>query len=184
MSLDNKAMKVMFTISVILNVLALGAAGGMVYKQWSHAPYRALSSEMSPEGHNIVARTMQTAFKEGRGDMKKARAIKKQISQILSAKDFDAEAFDAKAETLHKIMSNMGKRRIDVTRDLAADLSQADRKVLAERFEKGFHGHDKKSRKKKPHAFMKEDQDRIKKGVRPLSGPDLPDDMPPPPSGR
>ena len=31
---------------------------------------------------------------------------------------------------------------------------------------------------------MKEDQDRIKKGVRPLSGPDLPDDMPPPPSGR
>lgn len=183
MSMNTKAMKTIFTVSVVLNVLLLGAAGGLAYKHWNDKPYRAIYAEMSPEARNIVARTMQNAFRDGREDMKQARAIKKDIRAILAAPEFDAEAFDAQAEKLHGIMSNMGHKRIAVTKDLAAQLSQQDRKVLAEKFSKGFRGYDKKGGKGKPHAFLK-DQDNAPervKGVRPLRDPDLPEDMPPQP---
>lgn len=185
MSMNTKAVKVIFTVSVILNVLLLGAAGGLAYKHWNDKPpYHAIHAEMSPEARNIVARTMQNAFRDSRADMKEARAIKKDIRAIMVAPEFDAEAFDAKAEKLHSIMSAMGHKRIDITKDLAAQLSQDDRKVLAEKFSKGFRGHDKKGSKETPHAFLKDQEkppERIK-GVRPLRDPKMPADMPPQPA--
>ncbi len=185
MSMNTNAMKIIFTVSVILNVLLLGAAGGLAYKHGSDKPYHAIHADMSPEGRNVVARAMQNAFRDGREVMQEARAIKKDIRAILTAPEFDAQAFDAKAEELHDIMSAMGHKRIDVTKDLAAQLSQEDRKVLAEKFSKGFRGYDKKGMKGKAHGFLKEDEndasERIK-GVRPLRDPDLPEGMPPQPA--
>lgn len=186
MSMNVKAMKTIFTVSVILNVLLLGAAGGVAYKYWSRdKSYHAIHAEMSPEARNIVARTMQTAFRDGREDMKRARSIKKDIRIILAAPEFDADAFDAKAEALHSIMSKMGHKRIDITKELAAQLSQEDRKALAEKFSKGFRGHDKKGPKGKPHSFFKAQDEKVPeriKGVRPLHDPDLPKNMPPQPA--
>lgn len=183
-----RKMKMLFTLSVIVNVLLLGTAGGMAYKHWSQEPYSEVYADMSPEARNIVARTMQTAFRDGREEMKKAREVKKEIRAILSAETFDAEAFDAQAEKLHTIMSGMGHKRIDVTKELAEQLSQADRKVLAEKFSKGFHGRDRRGgHKGRPHEFLKEqerdagDDIAVKKGVRPMETPELPKDMPPPP---
>lgn len=184
MSMDIKAVKVIFTVSIILNVLLLGGAGGLAYKHWNDKPYHAMHEEMSPESRNIVARTMQNAFRDSRADMKEARAIKKDIRALMVAPEFDAEAFDAKAEKLHGIMSAMGHKRIDITKELAAQLSQDDRRVLAEKFSKGFRGHDKKGSKETPHAFLKDQEkpsERIK-GVRPLRDPEMPVDMPPQPA--
>ena len=47
MSMNTNAMKIIFTVSVILNVLLLGAAGGLAYKHGSDKPYRAIHA---PEG--------------------------------------------------------------------------------------------------------------------------------------
>lgn len=179
MSQMSNNMRMIFTISIILNVLLIGWAAGMAYKHYTYNPMQKMQAEMSPEARNIVARTMQKAFREGREEMKKARAVKKDIKAILSAPEFDAEAFDAKAKTLSEIMRGMGQRRIEVTKELASQLSAADRKVLSERFSRGFHGHDKKTGKDRPHAFLK-DHDRKDESAY-TDGPDLPEDMPPAP---
>lgn len=193
----NGKIKTLFTVSVIFNLLLLGAVGGMAYKHFSPPPFKEVYTEMSPEARNIVARTMQAAFRDGRAGMESAREIKTSIREILSAETFDAEAFDAQAEKLHTIMSAMGHKRIEVTKELAQQLSQEDRKVLAEKFAKGFHGHDRRHHKGKPHSFMDDHkghsqavEDGEGKDRRAATGalepaeppaPVMPDDMPPPP---
>lgn len=179
MSNMSKRMKVIFTISVLLNVILIGVIGGHALKRWSDNPLHQMQAEMSPEARHIVARTMQAAFRDGKGKMREARNVKKEIRAILAAEEFDADAFDAQAMKLHEIMSGMGQKRISITKDLAEQLSLEDRKVLAERFSRGFRGHDKGKSSKRPHAFLK-DQERGN-NVMPEGGPDLPKDMPPQP---
>ena len=179
MSNMSKRMRAIFTVSVLLNVIFLGVAGGHVFKRWADNPLHQMQEDMSPEARHIVARKMQAAFREGKDEMRQARNVKKEIQSILAAEDFDADAFDAQATKLHKIMSGMGQKRIAVTKELAEQLSAEDRKVLAERFTRGFRGHDKGKSGKRPHAFLK-DQERGNNGM-PEGGPDLPESMPPQP---
>lgn len=179
----SKKMKIIFTLSVILNVLLIGwAAGEAVHKFRKHDPVQKIARDMSPEGRHIVAKTMQSAFREGRGKMRDMRKAKKEIKQILTAEEFDAEAFEIAAEKMHAMFAEMGKKRVEVTKQLAMQLSKEDRETLADGFSKGFHGrgHNKGD---KPRAFLKEFEkanDEAKR-QRVEKGPELPSDMPPQP---
>lgn len=179
----SKKMKIIFTLSVLLNVLLVGwAAGEAIHKFNKHNPAEKIARDMSPEGRHIVAKTMQNAFREGRGKMRDMRKTKDEIKKILTAEEFDPEAFEVAAEKMHKMFSEMGQKRTAVTKELAGQLSQADREKLAEGFSKDFHGRGKKDGDK-PAAFLKEFEkarEKIKK-ERMEKGPELPDDMPPQP---
>ena len=97
------------------------------------------------------------------------------------AEEFDAEAFEEVAEKMHEMRSEMGEKRIDITKELAMKLSREDRMTLAKKFDRGFHGG--YSKDKKRHSFLKE-FDKTKDGKdlqMPKSGPALPEDMPPQP---
>lgn len=182
----NKGMKLFFTLSIILNVMLLGIGGGMIYKHYSHSPVEDMHAEMSPEARHIVARTMQNAFRDGRETMEQARQAKKELKDIIAAETFNADLFSVQAEKLQAIKSEMSKKRIDVTKELAAQLSQADRKILAEKFSKGYHGHSKDHKKsgKEPHSFLTEQgaaSNTAKDAVKPVESPELPDNMPPQP---
>lgn len=185
MSSMGNGMKAFFTVSILLNIMLVGVGGGMAYQHFTHDPADHISREMSPEARHIVARTMQNAFRDGRATMEQAREIKKEVKAVLSAEVFDDQKFMEEAQKMQDIKREMGKRRIEVTRDLAKQLSQDDRKILAERFSKGFHGYDgQKKGKKHPHAFLKEheckpDQADAQDDKRP--DVELPEDMPPQP---
>lgn len=179
----SKKMKIIFTLSVILNVLLIGwAAGEAIHKFKGYDPVEKVARDMSPEGRHIVAKTMQNAFREGRDRMREMRSAKKEIKSILTAEEFDAQAFEAAAEKMHSMFAEMGKKRIEVTKELAAQLSREDRAKLADGFSKGFHGRSKKG-SDKPHEFLKEfDKEKAQERQEMLrNGPDLPDDMPPQP---
>ncbi len=182
----SRRMKMIFTISVLFNILLLGVAGGIAYQHCKDPYMETMQEAMSPEGRNIVARTMQQAFREGRDDMESARDAKKEIRAIISAEEFDEVAFDDAAKNLGGIMRGMGEKRIAVTKELAMQLSQEDRVVLAIKFSKGFHGGHYKIKREKygpPLHFLKEQSDGERvKGVRPMEAPELPGDMPPPPA--
>lgn len=156
-----KAIKIAFTVSVLLNIVLIGVFAGSVLKRMGDDPLHAVHAEMSPEARHIVARKMQSAFRDNRDEMKKAREAKKAVRDILSAEEFDAEAFAAKAKEMHDIRMKMGLRRIGVTQDLAEQLSQEDRKVLANRFATGFRGAKNRNgeRSKESYTFLKEHEE-------------------------
>ncbi|MFN3701030.1 MAG: periplasmic heavy metal sensor [Alphaproteobacteria bacterium] len=154
-----KAMKIFFTVSVLLNIALIGVFAGSALKRMGDDPLRSVHAEMSPEARHIVAREMQSAFRDNRAEMQKAREVKKAVRDILSAEEFDAEAFEAKAMEMHDTRTKMGLRRIEVTKELASKLSQEDRKVLATRFSSGFRGaknRNGKQRSRESYTFLKE----------------------------
>ena len=99
----SKKIKILFTISVLLNVILIGLVAGHSVKRWSDHPMERAMKEMSPEGRHIVARKLQSAFRYGRDEMKKMRATKKELKNILMAEEFDAEAFEEAAEKMSKM---------------------------------------------------------------------------------
>jgi uncharacterized membrane protein len=154
-----KAMKIFFTVSVLLNIALIGVFAGSALKRMNDDPLRSVHAEMSPEARHIVARKMQSAFRDNRAEMQKAREAKKAVRDILSAEEFDAEAFEAKAMEMHDTRTKMGLRRIEVTKELASQLSQEDRKVLASRFASGFRGAknpNSQERSRESYTFLKE----------------------------
>jgi uncharacterized membrane protein len=182
MSASNKGLKALFTLSILLNVLLLGIGGGMAYQHFSHEPAEHIYREMSPEARHIVARTVQNAFREGRETMGEARECKKNLRAIIAAENFDEDKFVAEAQRMQSIKAEMGKKRIEVTLELAKQLSQEDRKVLAERFAKGFHDYDGKGKKDKhAHGFSKKQTQGVNNDAGRSKNVDLPEDMPPQP---
>lgn len=184
----SKKMKIIFTLSVILNVLFIGlVAGKAVHKFRDHSPVEKIAKDMSPEGRHIVARTMQNAFREGRDKMKEMRKTKDEMKKIITADEFDPEAFEEQAEKMHSMFAEMGQKRIEVTKELAGQLSKEDRVKLAEGFAKGFHGRGKKD-EGRTHEFLKELEKRKERFMERRNkvenkdeGPDMPEDMPPQP---
>lgn len=184
----SKSIKIIFTISIVLNVLLLGAMAGQTFHKLGDRKDRLerMTQEMSPEGRHVVAKTMQKAFRDGRDKMRSMRQSKQDVKDILGAEEFDAEAFESAASKMQEMMIKAGDRRIQVTKELAEQLSQEDRKQLAGHFAKGFRGHNPKAVKGKTHNFLKGFEERRKERRERLNansdeGPKLPDDMPPQP---
>ena len=183
----SKSLKIIFTLSIILNVLLLGVIAGHTYKKWNDDPIEQAMDEMSPEGRNIVARKIQAAFREGRDEMRSMRQSKKQLQSLLTAEEFDASAFEEEALKLHELIKEKGFKRIEITKELAQELSLEDRKVLAKRFSKGFHGGKRSHGGKKPHEFLEKlekyenDNPADDRSDLLKDGPELPEGMPPQP---
>lgn len=178
----SKKIKIIFTLSIILNVLLMGVIGGHSYKRWSKTPYENVRKELSPESRHVMARSVQNSFRENLDKMKESRALKKEIRNILAEEEFDAQKFEELAIEMESIRSDLAMSRLELTKDLASKFSFEDRKKLMPFLMKGFHG--AKGKNKKPHEFLEEfnNRDYRPRGSKtPKIEPSMPDEMPPMP---
>lgn len=136
----SKTLKIIFTVSIILNVLLSGAVGGVIYKEWRYHPWHEIKKELSPEAKNLVARSFQQGRREAGPSIREAMSDRRELVKILEAKEFDAEKFQAKAEELQKIQGKLTDIKIEATLELARELSYEDRKKLAENIARTFSG--------------------------------------------
>jgi len=154
-----KRIKILLIGSLIFNVLFLGLIGGHFYKKWSSHPWHEVKKELSPETRNVVGRTFQSAFREIRplgNDARKARA---DLVKILSADEFDAEAFDKAAGKLVGVRDKMTVIKIQATKDIASNLSVAERRKMANRMAKMVGGgHERRVKRHRKPQMIKPDR--------------------------
>ncbi len=155
-SLFDSRMKAIITVSLILNVLLIGGFGGHVYKRWSSHPWHQVKKELSPETRSVIGRTFQSAFREIKPLGNDARKVRAELVKILSANEFDADAFDKAAEKMRGIRSEMSAIKIQATKDAASQLSVEERRKMADRMAKMVGGgHERRvKRHRKPHMIM------------------------------
>ncbi len=127
------SIKFIFTLSLLLNVVLLGYIGRHEYDTWEHHPWQETREALSPEARNLVARTFQSAFREIREAGDKARKIRSDLVDILSAPAFDPKAFDKTAKKLMDSRQIITALKIKATKQVAEDLSPEDRAKMAER---------------------------------------------------
>ncbi len=157
-----KRIKILLISSLVLNVLVLGVVGGHVYKRWADHPWHQVKQELSPETRNVVGRTFQGAFREIRplgNDARKARA---ELVKVLSAKEFDGDAFDKVAQRLVDVRGDMAALKIQATKDVASQLSVEERRKMADRMAKMVGGgHERRvKRHRRPEMIMPDKKPR------------------------
>lgn len=132
----NKKLKILFTVSVIFNVLLLGIHSGMAYKHVSDKPWHKVRESLAPETKHVMARQ----FQKNRSDMKpiisEARAQKKAVLRVLQAENFDQDKFEREVKKLQKLQGKVRGYKAQSVGELAAQLSLEERTKLSGFFSK------------------------------------------------
>lgn len=144
----NRRKKLIFTISILLNIIFAGVGAGLAFKYCRDMP---VPGDLSPEGQHSTARI----FQEGRQDamplihdLKKQRKI---VEEILTADAFDAAAYKESVAALLAAQGKLHQHKAATMARAVENLSPEDRKKFARRIMDGLDGH----RHKKKRDFEK-----------------------------
>lgn len=145
----NRRMKLIFTISILLNIVFAGIGAGLFFKYCRDLP---IPSDLSPDARHYVART----FQEGRADAKplinEVKKQRKTVEEILIADRFDVAAYKEAVAALLAAQGKMHQHRAATMARAVEKLSAEDRKKFARRIMEGLDGH----RHKKKHGGYKD----------------------------
>ena len=133
----SKTLKILFTASIILNVLL----AGVVIGTFSHDFKRKVSmrhdidetlKEFPADKRDLVTEAVESLRERTRKTKKEIHEKRKEIVAILTAPEFDPALYDKKVTELHTLMNSLGNEFADTARGLALNLDQDERKALAD----------------------------------------------------
>lgn len=195
--MSNKV-KVIFTLSLMLNVLLIGFGGSMAYKkhQFKQAFKHKMTENVSEEGKQVMRDTFRQARSDKKGLIMKAVKNRKAMADLLMAEEFDAQAYDELAEQMMKDQNVLSTHKIELVKSMAQNMSIEDRKAMAHKMADIVDGFKPRHRKdhKKGEMEGKErdhfergdiDPERLKQWrehrEKRMADDPLMEDLPPPP---
>lgn len=127
----NRKLRIIFTLSILLNVLLLGVLAGSFYKRVysphdGPPPAHAADAKFSPR----VAMAMKESRQQERALFDQMKDARKDIMDILEAPEFDEAAFIAASEKINKAQQSLVDVRTKATLDLAKNSTVEERKEL------------------------------------------------------
>ena len=133
--------KAVLTVSLVLNVLFIGILIGFFSGDFKeHRKMRAdmhrSIDNLPEEKAKLVKKTMRNLHKDTKETRKQVRKTRKNINQIISATEFDVSAYDAEIKKLQDLHAEIMDKLGNSTKELAVQLEQDERKVIAELLEK------------------------------------------------
>ena len=144
----SRNIKILLTVSIVLNVLLLGILIGLFsddfrdHKKMRADMHRSID-KLPKDKAKLVNKAMRSLHKETRKTRKQVKKTRNNINEILSAPVFDENAYNTEIENLQKLQSEIMEKFSSVTKDLALQLEQDERKVIAELLKKRTFKHRK-----------------------------------------
>ena len=117
--------RIILSLSLLLNLALFGLSGALLWRA-SHPPMPPEIAAAPPE----IAQKLRQEIPQAMARMRAARA---DLVKAMTAEPFDAQAFDAAADKFSAMHREGFDARIRTAREIAAKLSQEDRKKLAVR---------------------------------------------------
>ena len=100
--------------------------------------------QLPAETQTLILSTMKEVKEENQGRREEIRATREAMKEALTAPAFDEEAFQANAEKLETLMTQGFRSFTDAVAQIAPELTQEEREVLAQMGPQGRHGrHDR-----------------------------------------
>jgi uncharacterized membrane protein len=129
----SRTVKFIFTASLLLNALFLGASSGLAYQHWSAPGWHDLKKDLSPEVRDL----MMSSFKKSHPDMRaladEAKQKRLQAVDIMNAENFDEAAFDQAVADLTAIQNKMIARKLQMIKEISGALPAEERRKLSEK---------------------------------------------------
>lgn len=140
----SKKMKVVFTLSVLANLLLAGLVIGHSAKRWGGPPPALPSAEnLSADSAALIRK----AFEEERPALlpliEEMRGVKSDLMDAVSAETFDTQAFDKAARKMKTTLGKMTAQRLDMFKSVSEQLPQEDRVKFADKFVRFIQGYGK-----------------------------------------
>jgi uncharacterized membrane protein len=131
----SRSIKIIFTLSLILNVILLGLVGGGLYRLQIHFKgdrdiQRELQS-MPPDVRAKIDQMFDSTHAEMRSLFKMMVQAKQEVRDTLNADPFVRSKYDNAVEKLNQIRFNMMQIRAQKTGEIAMHLTADDRRKFA-----------------------------------------------------
>ncbi|PZQ45442.1 MAG: hypothetical protein DI551_07400 [Micavibrio aeruginosavorus] len=133
----NKRMKLIFTVSLLVNILFVAAGLGMLYKFCRDVP---IPPDMSPDGRHYVAMTFQNGRKDAEPLIQDVKAKRKALEEVLIADEFDEAAYEKAVDAFLDTKSDIQRHRAATMQKALEKLSGEDRKKFARNIIEGLDG--------------------------------------------
>ena len=139
-----KSMKIIFTLSILLNLALVGAVGGQTYKryQWHQPP-----AELGEQSRDVMRQKMKAAREDMRAQFQKMREHHQALKDIISAPEFDTQAYDAGIEKILGIKDDIAHHKAAVMGQILSELSQEERQKMSGRLLHSLSGKPSKHRR-------------------------------------
>lgn len=134
----NRRMKLIFTISVLVNIVLIGAGAGMLYRFCNDR--FDIPGDMSPEARHFIAMT----FEQGREQVKplitEVKSRRAKVEDIITADKFDLKAYTKATDSMLETRDKISRKRAEIMGKTLVDLPAADRQKFADRILDGLGG--------------------------------------------
>lgn len=122
--------------SILLNILLVGVIiGDASHKMSRRAPFTSLEEELSarlPEDRKaVVEKTIKSVSSESRELRKQIKDSREKALSALTDPEFDEASFEKEIKQLHDLRLLKMRRMADATKELAGQLNQEERRILA-----------------------------------------------------
>lgn len=133
------AIKVIFTVSLAINLLLLGAVGGHVYKEnQRHKP----PVELDAESKQAIKQNIKQSREAMRDRMREMKTHKDALKKVITAEDFDIKAYNEAIGKMLDMKDGLARERAENMGKTLAKLPKEEREKLTGRFMQGLAGKD------------------------------------------
>jgi uncharacterized membrane protein len=132
-----RSVKILLTLSLLANTLLAGILIGLLPRQFyqSH-PLRErlerITAQLPEDRRQLVLAHIREVHRRNRRLVYEIRAGREAAIAILTAAEFDEAAFRKQAEEIHRCRGQLMDRLTETTIELAKQLDQNERRLLAE----------------------------------------------------
>lgn len=163
--------KIIFTVSVMLNLLFAGIVGTYAIKKHGNSGSPEFVSGLSDDGKKVVGDVVSAAKNDMKKDRKFAKKARMNLIKIMAADVFDPDAYDEAMVQMHgykmAMMSNIAER----TKEILLKLPKEEREKFSKRIIRKLDGRDGVGQKHRNRPIAK-GRDGIKDKIRGLSPED------------
>lgn len=154
-------LKIIFTVSVLLNVLLVGMLAGSCDKRWD-GPLSRMAESRDPQFDHKMGKAMMEARKGQQPLQDSLKSAKKELHKVLAAETFDEAAFNAASEKMYKAQADLFKSRNEATLNMAKDMSPAERQEMAKHLQAMSERHERMKER-----WRERGEDSKKRGDKP-----------------
>ena len=146
----SQKIKIIFTLSFLLNILLVGYIGGQEYKKHKKPDFK---HSISRESQALLKSNMRSHKRAMQEDKRNLKSIKKELGEIVEADDFDKEKFTTQMNLLLEGKHNISKKKAVHIAQTLEQLPKADRAVIFKRMMHHLGGKKSGGKKRRPQKY-------------------------------
>lgn len=128
----SKRMKILFTLSILLNLILVGLVGGGAIHKYNsfHRHMESKFGHLSPELKEKLKASFAASHDEIKASIKEGRAAKKQLKEAMNSEEFNEQLYDEASKKLNDLRYKMMQHKAAKTKALVKDLSADERRQM------------------------------------------------------